>query len=226
MSAERSKHPAKLREILRREPTQARAMRTKETIFEATAQIVFDEGPQALNTNRIAERAGFSVGTLYQYFPSKEAILLAMIERKRNRVLDRLSVLMDGAIAQDDSTERFIRQLVHILIEEFGTGGVVGPELTQRSAMVRLAWQMDGEEDVAAALQRGADRLAVFLQEASTRNPKVGLRVSADAVYVAVRAIMGVIRSASIERSPRLTTMAFEDELVRLAHALLTDVPQ
>ena len=66
----------------RRNPTQARARHTIETIFEATARIIEREGAAALNTNRIAERAGISIGTLYEYFPNREAILIAMARRQ------------------------------------------------------------------------------------------------------------------------------------------------
>jgi AcrR family transcriptional regulator len=55
----------------RRVPTQARAHATIEAIFEATARIIERDGVAALNTNVIAERAGLSIGTLYEYFPKK-----------------------------------------------------------------------------------------------------------------------------------------------------------
>src|SRR5262252_7120271 len=66
----------------RRKPTQARARATMDTIFEATARIIERDGIAALNTNRIAERAGISIGTLYEYFPNKDAILIAMARRR------------------------------------------------------------------------------------------------------------------------------------------------
>src|SRR5262245_25374034 len=66
----------------RRKPAQARARATIDTIFEATARIIEADGIRALNTNRIAERAGISVGTLYEYFPNKDAILIAMARRR------------------------------------------------------------------------------------------------------------------------------------------------
>jgi AcrR family transcriptional regulator len=53
----------------RRQPVQARGQRTLAAILQATAQILVKEGEAALTTNRIAERAGVSIGTLYQYFP-------------------------------------------------------------------------------------------------------------------------------------------------------------
>src|SRR5215510_390504 len=79
----------------RRAPRQARAHNKVELIFEATIQILEKEGRARLNTNRIAERAGVSVSTLYQYFPNKEAILLALarheMELHRNAVVDAVT---------------------------------------------------------------------------------------------------------------------------------------
>jgi len=68
----------------RKRPTQARAHRTVDLILEAAAQILAHEGEEELTTNRIAERAGFSIGTLYQYFPNRESVLDALIERERD----------------------------------------------------------------------------------------------------------------------------------------------
>lgn len=68
-------------EFQRRRPRQARSRATYDSILEAAAQVLEREGAAGLNTNRVAERAGVSVGTLYQYFPDKDAILLAVAER-------------------------------------------------------------------------------------------------------------------------------------------------
>ncbi len=65
----------------RRKPVQDRALATVEAITEAAAQVFARHGYAAGTTNRIAERAGVSIGTLYQYFPNKDAILVALVER-------------------------------------------------------------------------------------------------------------------------------------------------
>jgi AcrR family transcriptional regulator len=66
----------------RRSPRQARSRATWEAIVEAAAQILERQGPAALNTNAVAERADVSIGTLYQYFPDKHAILAAAARRE------------------------------------------------------------------------------------------------------------------------------------------------
>jgi AcrR family transcriptional regulator len=65
----------------RKRPVQKRSQATVDDILSAAAQVFEAHGYAAGTTNRIAERAGVSIGTLYQYFPSKEAIAVALLER-------------------------------------------------------------------------------------------------------------------------------------------------
>jgi len=65
----------------RRRPKQSRSRATCEAILEAASQILERTGPQGFTTASVAERAGVSIGTLYQYFPDKQAILLAAAQR-------------------------------------------------------------------------------------------------------------------------------------------------
>jgi AcrR family transcriptional regulator len=72
----------KVQDFQRRTPRQARARMTVDSILEAAAQVLERAGPGGFNTNAVAERAGVSVGTLYQYFADKDAILLAVARRE------------------------------------------------------------------------------------------------------------------------------------------------
>ncbi len=65
----------------RKQPRQERARATVDALLEAAAQVFERHGYAAGTTNRIAARAGVSIGSLYQYFPSKDAILVALVER-------------------------------------------------------------------------------------------------------------------------------------------------
>lgn len=64
----------------RRAPSQRRSQLTVDAIVEAAQLLVAEEGPRALSTRRIADRAGVSIGTLYQYFPHREAIITRLFE--------------------------------------------------------------------------------------------------------------------------------------------------
>ncbi len=72
-------------EKARRVPKQARARAMVEDILDATAQVLSREGYRRASTNRIAEKAGVSIGSLYQYFPNKEALLTALNARLAQR---------------------------------------------------------------------------------------------------------------------------------------------
>ena len=88
----------------RKVPRQRRSRVTVDAIIEATLQILAKGGVAALNTTRAAERAGVSVGTLYQYFPTREALLEAALKRQIALVLDVLRRAADesrGAPLED-----------------------------------------------------------------------------------------------------------------------------
>ena len=80
----------------RRRPRQARAQATVEAIVKATARVLVDEGYDRASTNRIAHAAGVSIGSLYQYFPSKEALVAALVETHAQR----MRAALDGALLQ------------------------------------------------------------------------------------------------------------------------------
>src|SRR5271165_2383965 len=65
----------------RKQPVQARSEATVSALFEASIQVLLAVGYRKLTTTRVAERAGVSVGTLYQYFPNRQALILCLIER-------------------------------------------------------------------------------------------------------------------------------------------------
>src|SRR5471032_3642943 len=97
---------------LRKTPSQTRALRTVDTLFEAATRILASEGEAGFTTNRIAERAGFSIGTLYQYFPSKEAIVVALVRHHRDRVLRELDVMLDRCVAGEYPAKKALRPYI------------------------------------------------------------------------------------------------------------------
>ena len=76
--------------------TQDRSRATVDALVEATARILVEEGFDKTSTNRIAKVAGVSVGSLYQYFPSKEALVAAVVERHQGEIMH----LVRGELAQ------------------------------------------------------------------------------------------------------------------------------
>jgi AcrR family transcriptional regulator len=87
---------------LRKTPRQKRSADTVAVIVEAAAHILERDGFEGFNTNAIAEKAGVSIGSLYQYFPSKNALLSALMERETSPLLkvdDELAEVEDWKAA-------------------------------------------------------------------------------------------------------------------------------
>lgn len=84
----------------RKAPVQRRSRETVELILGAAAQVFEAHGYAAGTTNRIAERAGVSIGTLYQYYPSKEAIAVSLLERHVAETTRRLKEWVGHMVAE------------------------------------------------------------------------------------------------------------------------------
>ncbi|CAN7378805.1 TetR/AcrR family transcriptional regulator [Caballeronia sp. dw_19] len=91
----------------RKLPAQGRAAKTVDTILDAAADVLDRLGLEGYNTNYIADRAGVSIGSLYQYFPSKDAVTAALIERGHQRIL--------SAISEYDHGDDWRRALEHVI---------------------------------------------------------------------------------------------------------------
>lgn len=121
----------------RRRPKQARSRATCDAILEAAAQILERDGATGFNTNAVAERAGVSIGTLYQYFPDKQAILLEAAAREAHR----------GEPGLAERTKALLRALISAL-EQLGQGAPApraaasSHKRTRRrgSVIIRLQW--------------------------------------------------------------------------------------
>jgi AcrR family transcriptional regulator len=99
----------------RKKPRQARAEATVEAILEAATRI-FSEGHfDGFNTNRVAEIAGVSIGSLYQYFPSKEALTAALIERAQKSLADAIEASIDESPGKPFDT--VLAELVDVAID-------------------------------------------------------------------------------------------------------------
>lgn len=79
----------------RKMPQQARSAVTIEAIYTATIQVLLADGVGRLTTTRVAERAGVSVGTMYQYYPHKQALLFAIVERQLETITEAMMVAVD-----------------------------------------------------------------------------------------------------------------------------------
>jgi AcrR family transcriptional regulator len=90
--------------------TQERSRATVDHLIEATARILVKDGFDKTSTNRIAEVAGVSIGSLYQYFPGKEALVAAVIERHQQQIMQMVRIELAQVSTQplDEAMRKFV----------------------------------------------------------------------------------------------------------------------
>ena len=200
----------------RRQPTQARSQQTIQTLFKAAAQILDKEGEAGLSTNKVASAAGFSIGTLYQYFPSKEVLIQAMAARGQALVLEELSQYLSALETREDvqalDGRDLLAQAIRILLRGFATGKGFSQSL------IRLCWTLEQPDETASAVRQVSERLAMFFER--IQHPQLQ-RPSTAQLFVLTRSVIGTLRSASLEKSPLLGSPAFEEALLQMAWAVL-----
>ena len=103
--------------LARREPSQERSRQKIELMLEGATRIIDGDGLAALTTNRVAELAGVSIGTLYQYFPNKQAILAALGRREMQAVMSTLRRLLESPTTAPGEP---VRALVRAVFGAFG----------------------------------------------------------------------------------------------------------
>ena len=188
-------------ENMRKIPRQSRARASVDDVLEAAAQVLEASGEAGFNTNAVAERAGVSIGTLYRYFPDKQAILQALALREteahRRAVL---AVVEEGepGVARD-------RAIIRAFVQAFA-----GRDQARRIAASALLAQADHAE-LAAKFSAAEDGLTDAQGRPLTRIQ----------AFVLSRAVHGALRAAVLEGVDFLHSREFEDELVRLSRAYL-----
>ena len=196
----------------RKEAHQDLSKATVEAILRATARILVKQGYEATTTNRVAEAAGVSVGSLYQYFPNKEAIVSALIDRHLDHQLQWLQQAAVTAMGQpvEAAVRTFIEGLIGAHRVEPELHRVFFEELPRMGGYARL----ESIEQETSGLVK-AYILARFPDLPKTRDLEV---VS----FLVVRAVEGATHGAVILRPNLLAAPGFVDELVRLVVGYVT----
>lgn len=102
----------------RKRPVQTRSRLTVEAILDSAARVFAERGFAGGTTNHIAERAGVSVGSLYQYFPNKDAILMGLMERHLAQARGDVERWADGLEHGPVDRGRMLRSLVETMVSE------------------------------------------------------------------------------------------------------------
>lgn len=135
-------------------PKQARSKASFDAMIEAAARLLAESGYEALTTNRIAERAGVSIGTLYEFFPDKETIVALLAERMMARLAARMRAAFEVALPLDpwsgvahltaEAVEAIAdeRDVFHALLRRIPFVAQLPAVTEARAAMLDLAQQV------------------------------------------------------------------------------------
>jgi AcrR family transcriptional regulator len=141
----------------RKRPKQARSTDLVAAILEAAAQVLAKEGAPRFTTARVAERAGVSVGSIYQYFPNKAAILFRLQSDEWRQTSELLRVILDDV--RRPPLER-LRDLVHAFIRSECEEAAMRVALHDAAPLYRDA------PEARQARASGDETMRIFMREA------------------------------------------------------------
>jgi len=193
----------------RRQPKQRRARQTFEAILNAVVRILKREGSGSLTTNRIAEVAGVSIGSVYQYFPDKGAIFIALHQRH----VDEIDRLIQGTLIEhaSSSLEELMRALVEAMIQAHTTD----PELYEL-LLTQVPHRADGRREFSVRLH------SVFRLAIASRARELSKRRDLDKVAFVVTHMVDALSHGAVMRRPKgVSLAAAKEEVIRAVLAYL-----
>jgi len=195
----------------RKRPEQDRSRATVGAILEAAARVLVTSGYEAFTTNRVAEKAGISIGSFYQYFPNKDALLSELMRRHIEEIERGVEEMAVHAATMP------LEQLIRVAIVQNINAHLIEPELHRvLSEEVPLAGLMNWK---AAYTKRMHERVrsAFELRRSEIRVPDLDL-----AVYMVTSAVEAVVHNAVAARTAELKSGALAAELARMLVGYLT----
>jgi AcrR family transcriptional regulator len=197
--------PKRPRTAPRKAPIQRRSQEMVETILRATARVLRREGYEATNTNRVAEAAGVSVGSVYQYFPSKESLVAALIERHS----DAMWALFEGkaeALAEAPIALA-ARELVRAEIDAHA----VDPKLHR--VLIEQVPRVGNLEKVNDIVRRVTALVQAYLDR---HKDEIRPTDTALAAFLVVSTVEAIAHAAVLEHPEHLANEALVDETTAL----------
>lgn len=201
---------AKPRTAPRKSPSQARSRATIDCILEATARVLVKDGFDHASTNKIAAAAGVSVGSLYQYFPSKEALVAALVERH----MEAMTAEVVGTLAGLTSLPlpQAVRRMVELMLRAHAVEPALHKVLIEQVPRVgRLDRLHDIERRVGAVVR-------AYME---TRRDELRVADLDMAAFVAITAVEALTHAAVLYHPERLSQPALADEITDLVSRYL-----
>lgn len=207
--------PARTQLKPRKAPLQARSKATVDAILSAAAQVLKRKGYAAATTDRIAERAGVSVGSLYQYFPNKDAILVALAERHIDEGFGLVRELLVEALQEAPPAELLLRRFVVAMVALHENE----PELHRV-----LFEEVPLPASVRRGLRRRENEFATEVCELLEAHPEVRMKEPRVTAYVLVHTVDALVHNFVLHPPKDIETEELTDEVVRmLLRHLLVD---
>ncbi|NUF16896.1 TetR/AcrR family transcriptional regulator, partial [Acinetobacter lactucae] len=166
----------------RKSPVQARSTATIEVLHEATIQVLLKEGIVKCNTTRIAERAGVSVGSIYQYYPNRDSLLAAVLQRHLDSVAEKIEELC----LKYEKTS--IKTLISALVDEIILAKLSNPEES------KALYAISGERGGLDLSKRMNDRMLAAVSNLLESASDIEFDDSQIVAEFVLGAIMGLIR--------------------------------
>jgi len=199
-------------EVSRRKPLQERARFKVELILEAATQLIDRDGLDGLTTNRIAEIAGISIGTLYQYFADKQAIIDKLGQRVLREVSDKLrSSLQEQTVKNPDEQARI---LIRTIFGAFDHHSRVHRELINHTLAQGNHHFMDETANMVAGILSSS---GITDEHGQTR------RLSKAEAFVLTWSFVGVIRASAVANEQDLPYPQIEEALLQLIRRFVLD---
>jgi AcrR family transcriptional regulator len=196
----------------RKTPVQTRAAVTVEAIAEATIQVLLSHGGDRLTTTRVAERAGVSVGTLYQYYPNKQSLLFAVLEHH----LEKVTTAVETACGQ--AQYRPLGEMIRIVVEAFVDAKLSRSDIS--IALYQIAASVGGPALVKKAGQRQRKALETLFRTASDTKSAP----DRFAIDLMCSAMAGAIRSALETGVSIAAVRKLREHLVLLCQSYMASV--
>jgi len=197
--------------IPRKAPRQARSRATVDAILDAAARVLVQRGYAATTTNAVAEVAGVSVGSLYQYFPNKDSLIAALHDRHGRQ----MSALLDAALLQHRGSS--LPEALAGVIESAVKAHQLDADLHRvLDKQVLGLDQFPGEDESVDEIER---RIRGLLEAHRADIVVEDLRL---ATYMLMHAVHALIHAVVLERPSGVSMKAATRETVRMALAYLT----
>ena len=193
----------------RKTPIQARSTVTVESIREATIQVLLSHGAERLTTTRVAERAGVSVGTLYQYYPNKQSLLFAVLEHHMNNVAAKVEAACESACHKP------LAEMIKEMVEAFVDAKMERADISV--ALYRVSGDVGGPALIKRISQRSRKAVGAMFQTA------LDVRFPPDkfVVDIMLSAMAGAMRSL-LEAGPSPATVRkSREQLVLLCQSYM-----